>query len=133
MTWEDEAGALVREALSVAPGGFRPCAWFDAPLDCIRIIVRDCSYSEIRINQFLTLLEENYPATQDEPEYVGFTLKGVKHLCKTHGIPLDAPVKLADIFDLVLSESEPHVRPTYFKVVRPMVTKSQAQEFDLAA
>ena len=131
MTLEGNAEALVREALA-GQGEFRPCAWFDSSLDCIRIVVRDCSHSEIRINHFLTVLEANYSV---EPEYVGFTLKGVRHLCKEHGIPLDMPVKLAQLFDVILRDSEPLIRPTYYKVVKPLAAESKAEdeEFDLAA
>ena len=131
MTLEGNAEALVREALA-CQGEFRPCAWFDSPLDCIRIVVRDCSHSEIRINRFLTVLEANY---SNEPEYIGFTLKGMRHLCKEHGIRLDTPVKLAQLFDVILRDSEPLIRPTYYMVVKPLaaVSKAEDEEFDLAA
>ena len=38
--------ALVHEAAPPKSGEFRPCAFFDDRLDCIRVIARDCSIYE---------------------------------------------------------------------------------------
>lgn len=88
----EEATSSVREAFGERYG-FRPCALFDEKLDCIRVIARDCSVTEIRIDEALTVLESNVNG-----KYVGFTIKGAKHFCKRHNLPLVGPVKLADLW-----------------------------------
>ena len=116
---EDVQADFIRELLASA-GTFRPYAVFDEPLDCIRVVVRDCSVTEIRINDALTVLEANYPEVQDASEIVGFTIKGVAHLCQTHGISATAPWRVADFLDAVLQASAPRERVFVKTVVRPM-------------
>jgi hypothetical protein len=73
---ETQQAVFVRELLAASPD-FRPFAVFDAPLDCIRVGWRDCSVTEIRINDLLTVLEANYPSVPGASEIVGFSIKGV--------------------------------------------------------
>ena len=77
---------------------FRPIAYFDKNMDCIRVLTRDCSVTEHRISEFFTVLESNY-RTNIGPKYVGFTIKGVKQLFHDAGIPFDGTHKLVDIID----------------------------------
>src|SRR5471030_1775714 len=99
-TNEEEQAALIREVLAAAPE-FRPFAVFDRPLDCIRVVLKDCSVTEIRVNDLLTVLEENYPRVEGKAEIVGFTIKGVAHICESRGISSDSPWKLAAFLDAV--------------------------------
>jgi hypothetical protein len=46
---DDFVTASFREAINE----FRPCAFFDDRLDCIRVIARDCSTREDRISDSL--------------------------------------------------------------------------------
>ena len=55
---------------------FKPFARFDANLDCIRVRIKDCSYTEERLNRFFTLAIENH----GHDELVGFTIKEVSHI-----------------------------------------------------
>jgi hypothetical protein len=110
---------------------FRPFAVFDEQLDCIRVITRDCSFTEIRVDDFLTVLEANYPRSS-AAEYVGFTIKGVAHLCKSHGIPRTGPWKLADFFDAILRASEAS-RPVVNRVARPIADEYQLEEIERVA
>jgi hypothetical protein len=129
---EQEQASAVREILSSCQE-FRPFAVFDQPLDCIRVITRDCSVTEIRIDDFLTVLEANYPVSGSD-EYVGFTIKGVAHLCESHGIPASGPWKLADFLDAILTaSSEPVARPIVQKVARPIVEENQLLEVERIA
>jgi hypothetical protein len=77
---------------------FRPVAYFDKHMDCIRVITHDRSVTEHRINEFFTVYETNH-RTNFDPKYVGFTIKGVKQLFHEAGIPLDGTRKLVDIID----------------------------------
>ena len=58
---------------------FRPLVYYDPRLDCIRVIVRDCSVTESRIDEIFTVLEDNYHTINQE-KYVGFTIKGVRYI-----------------------------------------------------
>jgi len=78
---------------------FHPLAYYDKHLDCIRIQIKDCSFTEVRMNGFFTLWHENH-VTQEE--LVGFTIKGVKHLFVTLGLPKSGPVYVTKFLDAIL-------------------------------
>ena len=104
-----------------AASNFRPFAVFDELLDCIRVVTRDCSVTEIRINDLLTVLEADYPVS-GQPEYVGFTIKGIAHLCKSHDIPAEGPWRIADFLDAIVKASTDDSGPADgTKVVKPIV------------
>jgi hypothetical protein len=86
----------------VSLGTFRPVAYFDREMDCIRVLTHDRSVTEHRINEFYTVYECNHRG-QFDPEYVGFTIKGVRHLFHEVGLPLDRVYKLVDIIDKLIS------------------------------
>src|SRR5262245_32036706 len=54
----EEMGKQIR-TLFPAGSAFKPFVIFDERLDCIRVVARDCSVTEIRINTLLTVLEDN--------------------------------------------------------------------------
>ena len=83
-------------------GTFRPVAYFDKEMDCIRVLTHDRSVTEHRINEFYTVYECNHRGLRD-PEYVGFTNKGVRRLFHEVGLPLDRIYKLVDIIDKLVS------------------------------
>lgn len=124
---EEKDEGFVRELLSTSPE-FRPFAVFDEPLDCIRVCWRDCSVTEIRINGLLTVLEANYPNVDGASEIVGFSIKGVAHICEERKIEATAPWRLADFLDAVLNASAPRERVLVQNVVGPM---AQARNIDL--
>src|SRR5688572_25199898 len=78
--------------------GFRPFVIFDEHLDCIRVVTRDCSMTETRVNELLTILEDNYP-DRPEAKYVGFTIKGARHFCLDRGLKAEGPIRLAELLD----------------------------------
>jgi hypothetical protein len=119
---------IVRDTLAAA-GGFRPFAVFDELLDCIRVVTRDCSTNEIRVNEELTLLEANYPVS-GKREIVGFTIKGVAHLCETCHIPPDAPWKLADFLNAIMARS-PLVHFMVEEHVQAIVEETQLEDVEL--
>ena len=92
----------VRSLFSDEPSiEFKPFAMFDEPLDCIRVIVRECSITETRINSLLTVLEDNYPEPEQQ-KYVGFTIKGARHFCISQKLPSSGAVSLTAILDQIL-------------------------------
>ncbi len=79
-------------------GAFKPVAYYDKHMDCIRVMTHDRSVTEHRINRFFTVHECNHRGSHD-PEYVGFTIKGVRHMFDKIGLPLDGVYKLAEVID----------------------------------
>ena len=83
---------------------FEPLAYYDKHMDCIRVIVRDCSITEHRINEMFTLMEDNHP-TQGQHRYVGFTIKGIRHLFDQLNLPLDGVLRVSDILQKIVREN----------------------------
>src|SRR4051794_22725291 len=98
MTVNIEATSTVNlpEGVSLKP--FQPVAYFDKEMDCIRVLTHDRSVTEHRINEFYTVFECNHRGPFD-PEYVGFSIKGVRCLFHEVGIPLDRAYRLAEIIN----------------------------------
>lgn len=82
-------------------GKFVPIAYYDKHMDCIRVLTHDRSVTEHRLDGFLTLCECNHRGEFD-PEYVGFVLKGIRHLFAQVGMPLEGAYKLAEIIDRIV-------------------------------
>ena len=77
---------------------FRPVAYYDKHMDSIRVFTHDRSVTEHRIDGIFTVHECNYRGPLD-PVYVGFTIKGVRHLFNEVGLPLNRVYKLAELID----------------------------------
>ena len=97
-----ELDGMAAELLSLSSEAFRPCAYFDERLDCIRVITRDCSTMEERISDRLTVLVDNY-AADDKDKYVGFTIKGARHFLAENEIPWAQSVHLKRIVNALLA------------------------------
>ncbi len=83
---------------------FQPFAYYDKHLDCIRVQIRDCSVCEMRLSGLITILQANHSQTID---YVGFSIKGVRHLFETVQQPLEGIMTLVAVFDLLV-KAYPH-------------------------
>lgn len=79
-------------------GEFVPVAYYDKHMDCIRVVTHDRSVTEHRLDGFFAIHECNHPEPFD-PQYVGFTIKGIRHLFSQVGLPLDGVYKLAELID----------------------------------
>ncbi len=131
MKTAEQIGDQVRNAFHGKSTKFRPCAFFDERLDCIRVIARDCSVLETRINKNMTLLEDNY-AESEQKRYVGFTVKGARHFCKENHIDLSAPVDISKLLDAILANSpEPAVQMSIRLVARPLIKKEKLKQVDI--
>ena len=75
---------------------FKPFAYYDKHLDCIRVQTLDCSFKEDRKNKFVTVLSANH---KEQNTFVGFNIKGVKYLFKKIGLPTSGVHKLTDLVD----------------------------------
>ena len=95
---------------SVSFDTFRPIAYYDKHMDCIRVVTHDRSVTEHRINDFFTIHECNHSGAFD-PQYVGFTIKGVRHLFNEYGLPLDRVYRLAELIDRLVRAWPGHINP----------------------
>ena len=120
---------LVNNTLTTTHSGFRPCAFFDTRLDCIRVLSRDCSVLEERVNDRLTVLLDNYYPGPGRTKYVGFTIKGARHFCKQHGWDLSTSIKTSELLDALIASFPDMIVEWFIQVVaKPLIEEEQIQE-----
>jgi hypothetical protein len=129
----EQMEALMKEALAADLGEFRPCAFFDDRLDCIRIIARDCSVLEERINEGITVLVDNYyPGPGRKRRYVGFTIKGARHFCQEHRLSLTSPIKMTELLDAIMASFPDEVVQMFVDfVAKPLVAEEKIDEVEI--
>jgi hypothetical protein len=131
MEHQNEITTLVKEALAGESGSFRPCAFFDDRLDCIRVITKDCSVLEERINDRVTMLLD-LSAPKTRKVCVGFTLKGAYHLCQQHGWDQTRPIKMSQLLDAIIaSVPEKAVKVFIELVAKPLVENENIDQVDM--
>ena len=96
----------ISDLLGDNPPRFRPVAYYDKHMDCIRIELRDCSITERRFNEHLTVLYDNYPEV-NQHDRAGLMIKGVKHLFKELKLPTGGVLRVTEVLDK-LAEKYPH-------------------------
>jgi hypothetical protein len=133
MKTQEEISALVRTALAES-GDFRACAFFDDRLDCIRVIARDCSVLETRINETLTVLEDNYYLESGNNKYVGFTVKGARYFCRQHGFDLSTPIDVSALLDAILATfPDKLVELVVDGIARPLVKEGKIERVEVSS
>jgi len=75
---------------------FRPFAYYDKHLDCIRVQLMDCSFKEERRNRIVTVLTANH---MEQNNFAGFNIKGVRYLFEQMGLQAKGIYKLADLMN----------------------------------
>lgn len=78
---------------------FRPFAYFDKHLDCIRVKILDCSVTEIRLSRIFTVLRPNHGLHAKTGRNVGFTIKGIAHIFDELKLPMSGVRDLTEILD----------------------------------
>jgi len=91
---------LFPENSEIKPKAFAPNAYFDKHMDCIRVEIRDCSITELRISEMITILIDNNPE-ENQQQFVGIMIKGIKHLFKTLDLPMSGIVRFTRIWDAI--------------------------------
>lgn len=108
------------QSLEGGDGDFRPFAYYDKHLDCIRVQVTDCSFKEERKNRIITVLTANHV---EQNSFVGFNIKGVKYLFEEMGLPVSGVIKLTDLIDKLVQffpdAAVKHVQEAF----RPILTE----------
>ncbi len=123
---------LVNNTFSGDPVRFRPCAFFDERLDCIRVIARDCSVVEERVNDRVTVLIDSYFPQPGRKRYVGFTIKGATHFCKQHGWDTVRSIGMAEFLDALLASSPEIVVQWFIDIVaKPLVQEEKIEQVEL--
>lgn len=92
----------LNEFMAMNLGEFKPFAYFDKHMDCIRVLIQDVSVTEERLSKFFTIAKPNNSPFSGYR--VGFTIKGVAHLFNRAGIPLSGVKSLVDILDEIVKE-----------------------------
>ena len=130
MKTNEEITGLVRATFADRRVAFRPCAVFDDRLDCIRIVTRDCSVTETRVSDLITILEPNHPR-EGRKKCVGFTVKGARHFCNKYGLDMSAPVRMSALLD-ALMRSAPSlvVEAVIQNIVRPLVEEEKIEQVE---
>lgn len=82
---------------------FEPFADYDQDLDCIRVIVKDCSVCEYRINEYLTVLHDTDPESPPGP--IGFTLKGIRAQLDAKRDSLSLTLGLTELLDELIKRA----------------------------
>jgi hypothetical protein len=133
MSCQNDITTLVRSAFSEESGEFRPCAFFDEPLDCIRVIAKDCSVLEERISDRLTILQNSYDPKPGRKECVGFTLKGARHLCHQHGLDMGMPIAMSALLDAILASFPEKVVQVFIEfVAKPLVEEQKIGRIEMS-
>ena len=128
----EELGTLVRDTFSGEPVEFRPCAFCDEGLDCIRVIARDCSVVEERVNERVTVLIDSYYPGPGRRQYVGFTIKGARHFCKQRGWDTKRSIGMVEFLDAVFASSPELVMEWFMEIVaRPLVREEKIESVEL--
>jgi hypothetical protein len=98
MTEQVPETITLTELIGEKPQQFRPIAFYDKHMDCIRIELRDCSMTERRLDEFVTVLYDNYPEV-NQHDRAGLMIKGIKHLFKEFGLPIEGVLRVTEILD----------------------------------
>jgi hypothetical protein len=77
---------------------FKPFAYYDKHLDCIRVQLRDCSVREERKNKIFTVLRSNH---DNAGAFVGCNIKGVRHVFDKIGMEMKGVVTLTILLDAI--------------------------------
>lgn len=98
---------------------FRPFAYYDKHLDCIRVQVVDCSFKEERKNKFITVLSANH---FDESSLAGFNIKGVRYIFKQLGLSDAKVYKVTDLIDKLVQlypdQASKNLQSTFSKILK---------------
>jgi hypothetical protein len=111
---------------------FSPVAYYDKHMDCIRVLTHDRSVTEHRIDGVFTVYECNHRGPFD-PEYVGFSIKGVRHLFSEIGLPLDRVYRLADLINRIVNHRPGSAMSELLRIIFKDYGPAGDLKIDLAA
>jgi hypothetical protein len=98
-----EESVSLSDIIGPGPQQFSPVAYYDKHMDCIRIELRDCSITERRFDEVITVLYDNYPEPKQH-DRAGLMIKGIKHLFKRLDLPVEGILRVTQILDKLSKE-----------------------------
>lgn len=101
-----EIDELLRKAVK---RGFKPIAYYQESLDCLRIEFQDCSMSEHRENDILTILYDMHPVGDET--VVGLTISSIRPIFKIIRGPLAGTYQVAALLDEMVKKKIFDVKP----------------------
>ena len=119
MSNDQQAATTINQELTAILGDrvlFRPCAYYDKHMDCIRIELRDCSVKELRLSELLTVHMDNDPE-DGQSQYVGLTIKGVKHVFTELNLPLEGIIRITEILNRLSEDFAKALQNTHEKAM----------------
>ncbi|MBI4155868.1 MAG: hypothetical protein HY507_01380 [Candidatus Zambryskibacteria bacterium] len=125
----------IREVFDKNPRPFKPVAYYDEPLDAIRVITADCSFTEVQIasNNYLTLFERNH-VEEGQARYVGFTIEGARRLCREHGLKSRGLVNVSGILAfLSLIEKDGRAKGAIREIALPILEDNHIDNVEFPA
>ena len=126
----EEKTISLPEDISIAT--FSPVAYYDKHMDCIRVLTHDRSMTEHRIDGIFTVYECNHRGPCD-PEYVGFAIKGVRHLFNEIGLPLEGVYRLADLIKRIVNHRPGSAMSELLRIIFKDYRPAGDLKIDLAA
>lgn len=111
---------------------FKPLAYYNSHMDCIRVELRDCSITEKRQNEVVTFLYDNYPSPS-QSEVAGIMIKGIKHLFATNGMSSDGIIYLTAVLNCVAQQYPDIAEEKIMKLINELnlTVDMSEREFDL--
>lgn len=119
-----DSSVALPEGIEIAP--FKPVAYYDKHMDCIRVVTHDRSVTEHRIDSFITIHECNHRG-QHDPQYVGFTIKGIHYLFEQIGRTLEGVLRLTDLIDEIVR----HQPESTMSIMLSLISRDQEAASDL--
>ncbi len=107
---------------------FKPLAYYDEQLDCIRVLTKDCSVFETRIDEYFTILDSNHPKNGDK--LVGFTIKGVAHLFRQIDVEIGQITNVTDLLDKI-AKSMPSAVSVIATGLKERLEKQEAEPLEV--
>ena len=96
----EEMRELIVSFFGGEPPEFRPVAFWHKELNTIIVIVSDCSTCHVRVNDGLTLMEDNYPEP-GEDKYAGFEVHATPNFYEHEGLLSGGRVDLNRVLDML--------------------------------
>jgi hypothetical protein len=101
-------------------------------MDCIRVLTHDRSVTEHRIDDVFTVYECNHRG-QFDPDYIGFSIKGVRHLFSEMGLPLERVYRLADLIGRIINHRSGSAMSELLRIIFKSYDTAGDLTIDLAA
>jgi hypothetical protein len=95
---------------------FNPVAYYDKFMDTIRVEFRDCSSTEVRLDETFTVIVANY-SEDGEDACAGLVIKGIGHLFEKLGLPKSGVPRVVDLInrmiekDLIAKDTQIKIAP----------------------